>query len=96
MQNDKHEADDFIYIAMNMHWESHQLALPKLPKGMCWRIAFATAETEDISESGEENPDSGVTVAPRSIAVLFSVQMEQKPGAGRRRRGGNGKGLETF
>ena len=95
-QSDKQGTDCFIYIAMNMHWEGHRLALPKLPKGMCWRIAFATAETEDISESGEENLDSGVTLAPRSIAVLSSVQLEKNPGIGRRRRSGNGKGLETF
>ena len=67
--------DDFIYIAMNMHWESHRLALPKLPKGMCWRMAFATAGVENIPEpAGEGNPDSSVTVEPRSIAVLVSVE----------------------
>lgn len=26
--------DDFLYLALNMHWESHELALPKLPKGL--------------------------------------------------------------
>lgn len=67
--------DDFIYIAMNMHWESHRLALPRLPKGMCWRMAFATAEVKDIPEAaGEENPDSSVAVEPRSMVVLISVE----------------------
>lgn len=96
VQSDKYGTDDFIYIAMNMHWESHRLALPKLPKDMCWKIAFATAEAEDIPESGEENPDSGVILAPRSIAVLTSVQAEQKTGTGKRRNGRNGKGMEAF
>ncbi|MCM1192380.1 MAG: hypothetical protein NC123_13485 [Butyrivibrio sp.] len=88
-EQDDGGADDFIYIAMNMHWESHRLALPKLPKGMCWRMAFATAEAEDMTESGEEeNPDSGVTVAPRSIAVLTGVQTGRKtgPGSGKKSR----------
>lgn len=89
---DNFKTDDFIYIAMNMHWESHRLALPKLPKGMCWRMAFATAEEEYITESPEENRDSGVTVAPRSIAVLVSMQAEQKEvsGSGKKRRKGQG------
>lgn len=92
VQSDKYGTDDFIYIAMNMHWESHRLALPKLPKGMRWRIAFATAETEDISESVEENPDIGVTLTPRSIAVLSSMQTEQKPGTGRGKKSRKGQG----
>lgn len=88
---DKGRTDDFIYIAMNMHWESHRLALPKLPKGMCWRMAFATAETEEIQESvAEENPDSGVAVAPRSIAVLVSVPAEQKTGSRSGKKGRKG------
>lgn len=97
VQGEASGTDDFIYIAINMHWENHRLALPKLPKGMCWHIAFATAEAEDISESGgEENPDSSVTLTPRSIAVLVSAQTEQKPGTGKRGKGRNGKSLETF
>lgn len=76
--------DDFIYIAMNMHWESHRLALPKLPKGMCWRMAFATAGTEDVPEpAGEDNPDSSVTVEPRSIAVLVSAARSGNKKAGK-------------
>lgn len=89
------EADDFIYIAMNMHWESHRLALPKLPRGMCWRMAFATAAGDEIT-GAEENPDRSVTLTPRSIAVLLSVQSERKPETGRGKRAGNGKGMEAF
>ncbi|MCM1056148.1 MAG: alpha-amylase family glycosyl hydrolase [Firmicutes bacterium] len=88
VQSDKYGTDDFIYIAMNMHWESHWLALPKLPKGMCWRMAFATAETADPLRTGEEeSPDSGVTALPRSIVVLISAQAEQKTETGGGKRG---------
>ena len=26
--------DDFIYVAMNMHWDGHWFELPQLPAGM--------------------------------------------------------------
>ncbi len=71
--------DDFIYIAMNMHWESRQLALPKLPRGMYWRAAFATAGEENTSEAGtEETTDTSVVVQPRSIAVFVSENCERR------------------
>lgn len=35
----------FVYLAMNLHWEKHELALPRLPKGLCWKKAFTTEET---------------------------------------------------
>lgn len=82
-ETDRQKEDDFIYIAMNMHWESRQLALPRLPKGMYWRMAFATAGQEDIQETErEENPDTSVTVQPRSIAVFVSGSLGR---SGRRR-----------
>lgn len=92
--------DDFLYIAMNMHWESHRLALPKLPRDMCWQTAFATARDEyahKFSESGSSdsgNSDSGVTVAPRSIVVLTGTTVKQK----REKKGSrsDGKGMESF
>jgi glycogen operon protein len=67
--------DDFIYVAMNMHWEAHGFELPRLPEGMKWHV-FANTGMEspnDICEPGmerlPESPD-GVLVGPRSIIVL--------------------------
>ena len=54
--------DDFFYLAMNMHWESHESGLPKLPKGMKWKAVLSTAKQK---ESG--------WVAPRSIVLFQSV-----------------------
>ena len=28
--------DNLIYVAYNMHWESHELALPKIPEKTSW------------------------------------------------------------
>lgn len=72
-QTDRGREDDFLYVAMNMHWEPHQLALPKLPKGMKWDFVFSTEESEDgMEESGSEFLK---TVSPRSISVYRSVDM---------------------
>ncbi len=69
--------DDFLYVAMNMHWEQHQLALPKLPKGMRWELAFSTEEGgENMEESGSELLK---TVPPRSISVYRSVDAAARP-----------------
>ena len=54
--------DDFFYLAMNMHWESHESGLPKLPKEMKWKAVLSTAKQK---ESG--------WVAPRSIVLFQSV-----------------------
>ena len=68
-------ADDFIYVAMNMHWEMHGFELPQLPQGMEWRV-FANTGVEapnDIFEPGEEPLIDGqieVLVGPRSIIIL--------------------------
>ena len=48
--------DDFIYVAMNMHWDMHGFELPQLPEGMAWHV-FANTEMaapDDICEPGEE------------------------------------------
>ena len=67
--------DDFIYVAMNMHWEMHGFELPQLPEGMAWHV-FANTGVEtpsDIYEPGKEplvGNQHEVLVGPRSIMVL--------------------------
>ena len=67
--------DDFIYVAMNMHWEMHGFELPQLPDGLAWHV-FANTGVEtpnDIHEPGEEpliESNHEVLVGPRSIMVL--------------------------
>ena len=38
------EGDPFLYLAYNMHWEAHKLALPKLPKTLRWKRILSTEE----------------------------------------------------
>ncbi len=55
----------FLYLAINMHWEQRSLALPKLPKGMKWELAFST----EAERRAEEKDAFLRQVPPRSIAV---------------------------
>ncbi len=66
----------FYYVAVNMHWEVQEFALPKLPKGMQWVCEFSTdAENmlkvaDGLPESEESVKEAVYRVAPRSIAVF--------------------------
>lgn len=67
--------DDYIYTAVNMHWEMHGFGLPGLPNGMNWHIAVNTDKggPEDAWEIGKEPKldDQGeFLVGPRSVIVL--------------------------
>lgn len=60
------------YIAVNMHWESHDFALPRLPKGQIWRRVLTT-ETEDGAAHRSVAPEGQVMrTAPRSITLYCS------------------------
>ena len=67
--------DDFIYVAMNMHWEMHGFEPPQLPQGMAWHIFANTGmpSPEDIFEPGTEpviENQHEILVGPRSIIIL--------------------------
>ena len=81
--------DDFIYVAMNMHWEPHVFALPKLPKELGWHLLLDT--TEGVIYDGNEellpNQQEHI-VLPRSIEIFISKKMmkseKNKKGNGRK------------
>lgn len=64
----REKEDNCWYIAINMHWESHEFALPRLPKGQCWRTVLCTEETGGQINLAEEGKP--VRLPPRSIALL--------------------------
>ncbi|TDX58996.1 glycogen debranching protein GlgX [Orenia marismortui] len=69
--------DQFIYAAINMHWELHGFELPELPEDKNWYVFANTGMNapEDIWEEGQEkklNKQSEVLVASRSIIVLIA------------------------
>ena len=56
-----------IYIAYNMHWIAHELALPKLPKGERFIRVLGTEEV-----SPEKKSENKIVIPERSIAVYIS------------------------
>jgi glycogen operon protein len=78
--------DDFLYLAMNMHWEKHELALPRLPKGMKWKLLLTTDGRPQITApESEEAQGAGnmCLLEARSIAVFIS-EAEQETAAKKR------------
>lgn len=71
--------DTFLYIAVNMHWERHRMALPRLPKGAVWELVFATESGESSRKRGEDTEKETEfirKIPPRSMAVYISVWEE--------------------
>ena len=66
------ESDGLLYLAMNMHWESHELAMPRPPKGNRWELVLSTAEEMDGQEK-EGGEQLLARIPPRSVAVYKSV-----------------------
>ncbi|MBP9997393.1 MAG: helix-turn-helix domain-containing protein [Lachnospiraceae bacterium] len=64
-------ADNFIYIAINMHWTMHEFALPQLPMGQKWYKCIDTGvgmyKEKELVESKKQ-----ITVDERSIVILMS------------------------
>ncbi len=73
-----------IYLAINMHWEPHVLALPKLAKGMKWELLYVSGGLQEAIYISRMLPEDNQTVADelrrriggRSIAVYISVEDE--------------------
>jgi glycogen operon protein len=70
--------DDYIYVAMNSHWENHAFEIPMPPPGVGkWRVAVNTgmASPEDIFSPGCEPAldDQGYfLVSAYSVVVLVT------------------------
>ena len=68
--------DNYIYVAMNMHWESHLFELPDLPFGMQWHVFANTGcnPPEDCYEPAREPllPNQlEILVGDRSVVILL-------------------------
>ncbi len=69
------QSTDFIYVAMNMHWDGHVFQLPRLPVGRRWRRFVDTSRPapDEILEPGRELPlrdQEQMHLGPRSVAIL--------------------------
>ena len=68
------EQDAFIYVAVNAYWEEQRFMLPTLPEGFRWKLAFeAYGVSTDIGEERTHDDSSGITLGPRTTAVLIGT-----------------------
>ncbi|MBR5248792.1 MAG: hypothetical protein IKV27_07630 [Lachnospiraceae bacterium] len=79
---DKVREDDSLYIALNMHWEAKELALPRLPGDLRWELAFVTEETEGLLKKSAPELKSKENalvkkIPPRSVAVFISREIRE-------------------
>ncbi len=64
---------NFYYVAVNMHWEDHEFALPKLPKKKKWKKLMETGNKEQVVSDSKGNAiDTVYSIEKRSIAVFVS------------------------
>lgn len=69
------DEDELIYIAYNMHWESHDLALPKIAAGCKWSVVFDTAKEQKELHILDNRL---ARIEPRSVVVLLGKILKQK------------------
>lgn len=58
-------ADEVIYVAYNLHWEPHHLALPDLPEPNEWKIILSTDSDNTAKLEGRQ-----IITPPRSVTIL--------------------------
>lgn len=79
---DNQESDEFIYLAMNMHWEKHDLYLPLLPRGYRWRVFANTGlpAGRDIYPNEIDCPPTyrKVQILPRSVMIFIAILENKK------------------
>lgn len=66
-----------FYIAYNMHWLSHSLALPSLPKGMEWACMAGTKEGVLDEKEAVPVKDKKVQLEERTIKVFVGRQAKE-------------------
>ncbi len=68
-------ADNYIYVAMNMHWEAHWFEIPGLPNDLQWHVFANTGcnPPNDCYEPGTEpllTNQSSMLLGDRSVVIL--------------------------
>ena len=69
------EAGDYIYIAYNMHWNSHRFALPSIANH-AWMSQISTEPNKVVYD--EEKNMEYIDIAPRSISILLGRTLTEE------------------
>jgi glycogen operon protein len=65
--------DDFVYVALNMHWEGQTFYPPALPEQFEWTLY----EYTEMNLAKSERIDGDFYTAPRSAVILVSRKKEK-------------------
>lgn len=67
-------ADDFIYLGINSHWESHGVWLPQLPQNMTWQVEINTdlGDAAVYDSPAEINSSEQFIIGARSVIICTS------------------------
>ncbi len=77
------QSDDYVYIAMNMHWDDHDFVIPTLPDDMAWH-KFADTHAfspYDICVPGEEfllDDQDTIHVSARAVVILVGKRLGRR------------------
>ena len=65
------DQDDFVYIGINAHWESHGVWLPALPQNMTWQVEANTDLGDDsvYDEPAAINSSEQFLIGARSVII---------------------------
>lgn len=74
-RNDQGDGGDHIYIAYNMHWNSHRFALPSIANHK-WVSVISTEDNLVVSDI-QKNTEY-IDVAPRSISILIGRMLSEE------------------
>ena len=74
-KNKDNDKGDHIYIAYNMHWETHRFALPSIANYE-WTLVAGTVENSVTFN--EDRSAEYIDIKPRSISILIGEKVPQK------------------
>jgi glycogen operon protein len=68
--------DDFVYIGINAHWESHGVWLPALPQNLCWKVEVNTdlGDNAVYDEPTVINSFEQFIIGARSVIICTSAK----------------------
>jgi glycogen operon protein len=67
------QKDDYVYAAVNTHWEGYRFELPALPRGLSWHVSANTGDPDAVHAPGAEprlDDQAGIFVGDRSVVIL--------------------------
>lgn len=77
--DEENPRDSFLYLAINMHWHSQLLALPRLPEGYFWRVVMDTFSEDPFRPENEQPQDPrSISCGGRSVQILLAERMPEK------------------